>query len=145
MAGTVARHAPESWTGMARNWWPAWAGIRNHDPMGLHEQRLAAAEIDRPKAVLGVAEEGEPRGTARAGPVVFGEHPPDDVLVDIETESVRKLLRDAPAAEARIALFHRDDGGHELGRRALGAREAAPLRQEQQPVLAFHECAVKRQ
>jgi hypothetical protein len=24
----VARHGPESWPGMLRNWWPAWTGIR---------------------------------------------------------------------------------------------------------------------
>ena len=25
--GMVARHGPESWPGMLRNWWPAWSGI----------------------------------------------------------------------------------------------------------------------
>src|ERR1700683_3440264 len=29
--GTVARHGPESWPGMLRNWWPAWTGIRSNN------------------------------------------------------------------------------------------------------------------
>jgi hypothetical protein len=77
---------------------------------------------------------------------VFGEHAPDDVLVVLEPETVRKPLRDAAAAEAGIALFHRENDGHELRGRALGplgAGSAAPFRREQAPVLAFHECAMK--
>ena len=27
----VARHGPESWPGMLRNWWPAWTGIRSQE------------------------------------------------------------------------------------------------------------------
>ena len=76
---------------------------------------------------------------------MLGEHAPDDVLVEVDAEGVGELLSDSPAAEAGIALLHREDGGNELRRRAFRARNTAPLRREQQLVLALHESPVKRQ
>src|ERR1700733_1459543 len=52
--GMVARHGPESWPGMLRNWWPAWTGIRRQEPNqmkliadSLTEQLLANGRAQR--------------------------------------------------------------------------------------------------
>jgi hypothetical protein len=59
---------------------------------------------------------------------MLGQDAADDIFVEIDIEGKRDLLRDAPAAEARISSFHLDDGGDQLGRRSLGPRLASSLR-----------------
>jgi hypothetical protein len=52
--GMVARHGPESWPGMLRNWWPAWTGIRN---LGLGCPELgyvSLAELSTVRGKLGL-------------------------------------------------------------------------------------------
>lgn len=43
MTGTVARHASECWTGMVRNRWPAWTGIRTLGEIMPPNQTVPAA------------------------------------------------------------------------------------------------------
>ncbi len=42
--GTVARHGPECWPDMLRNWWPAWPGIRNEEEERLEQERRERRE-----------------------------------------------------------------------------------------------------
>ena len=83
--------------------------IHHHqNPMRSQDSGLAAKQIATPQAVLGVAEEGEPGGTSdiRFRPVMIGQDPANDVLVDPVLEQtqttiyiprqIRGLLKDPP-------------------------------------------------
>src|ERR1700704_884836 len=54
------------------------------------------------------AQPGRAIGSCR-GPIVFREHPADDVFVVIDAKGVRNLLCDAGTAKARVAAFDLDD------------------------------------
>lgn len=60
----------------------------NQYPMGLEDKRLAAKQVHALETVLCVAENGQPGWATRArfGAVVPGQHPANDVLVDLDTE-----------------------------------------------------------
>jgi len=76
---------------------------------------------------------------------VFGEHAPNDILVDLDPEDPSDLLGDAHAAEVRIATFQRDDGGDEFRGRALWAGFAARQGRggEEPAVLGLYQCRVE--
>jgi len=96
--------------------------------MTVQEDRFVAEEVDTPEAVLRLGDEGQPGRAGAAGvawAVVFGEHAPNDVLVDLDPEGPSDLLGDAHAAKVRIAPLQRDDGGDEFRGRTLGAGFAA--------------------
>ena len=96
----------------------------HHDPVTAQENRFAAEEIDAPEAILGVADESQPRWTrvtGVAGSVVSGKDAADDILVDLDAEGMSDLLSDSHAAETRIAPLHFDDGRDELGRLSFRA------------------------
>ena len=50
-----------------------------------------------------------------------------DILVDLDTEGIRDLLRDFETPEPRIAAFHLDHGGNELCGGSLGPRFCTAL------------------
>jgi len=77
--------------------------------------------------------------------VVFREHAPNDVLVDLDPEGPSDLLGDAHAAKVRIATLQRDDGGDEFRGQALWAGLAARRRRggEEPAVLALYQCCVE--
>jgi len=95
-----------------------------------------------------VGDEGQPGRAGGAGvawPVVFGEHAPNDILVELDPEDPSDLLGDAHAAKVRIAAFQRDDGGDEFRGRALWAGFAAWRERggEEPAVLGLYQCRVE--
>jgi len=108
------------------------AGEYFHDQqhlMTVQEDRFAAEEVDAPKAILRLSDQGQPgrSGGARvAGTVVLGEDAPHDVLVDLNAKGVRDLQGDAHAAKLRVALLELDDGGDEFREWTLGAGHETP-------------------
>jgi len=71
------------------------------------------------------------------GPVVSGEHAPNDILVDLDAKGPSDLLGDAHAAKVRIAIRQRDDGGDEFRGRALWAGFAARRRRGGEEPVVF--------
>ena len=60
-----------------------------------------------------VSQDGASR-TRVARLIVFGEHPTNDIFVDLDAEGQSDLLGDAHAAEARIAPLQFNDRRDEL-------------------------------
>ncbi len=83
----------------------------HHDPVRSEDQRFAEEQIHTPEAVLGMVEEGQPRGSASAWirPLVLGQHTTNRVFVDLDPEDEGDLLSDSTATEARACLLHFDD------------------------------------
>src|SRR5262245_61634057 len=108
----------------------------HHDqhPVGPQDRRLAAKQVETPQTVLRVTEHGEPGRPSRVWlwPVPRGENAPHDILVDGDVERQTDLLRDAWTPPRRIALFHVDDGGHDVAARSPRAR-LLPYRGREQP------------
>jgi hypothetical protein len=94
------------------------AGELVHDdqhPMRPYRRRLTSEEIDAPKAILCVAQKGQPRGTGpiRIRPVVSGKDAANHVLVYLNSESQSDLLGDSGTTPCGITLLHLDDGFNE--------------------------------
>ena len=66
--------------------------------MGPQRDRFAPEQIDTPEAVLQVAQEGHPRWTTGVlfRPIVTGENPWNNILVDWDVESQGDLLSNSP-------------------------------------------------
>src|SRR5450631_191151 len=116
--------------------------------MTVQEDRFAAEEVDAPKAILRLSDQGQPgwSGSAGvAGTVVLGEDAPNDVLVDLNAKGERDLQGDAHAAKPRVALLELDDGGDEFRGWTFGAGFAARRRRggEEPAVLPFHQGLVE--
>lgn len=59
----------------------------NQDPVGLEENGLAPEQIDTPKAIFHMADEGEPRGPISwLWTIVLGKDTPHDIFVDIDAK-----------------------------------------------------------
>ena len=55
----------------------------DEDPMGFESERFTPEEINAPRAVLYVANEGQPCGSiVTLWPVVGGEDPSDDIFIE---------------------------------------------------------------
>ncbi len=79
------------------------AGVLIHDdqdPVRALGGRFAREQIDTPKAVLGLAQEGQPGWTVGVlfRPIVTGENPSNHVLVYWDVESQSDLLSDSRTA-----------------------------------------------
>ena len=96
----------------------------HHDeyPVRLQHDGFTAKEINAPKAILYVTKEGQPRraSDSRRRSIVFGEHPADHVLVDLDAEGPRNDERDLRTTEPWIALLELDDRSDKLGDGPLG-------------------------
>ncbi len=104
--------------------------IHHHQhPISTQGGGLAAKQIAAPQAVLGVAEKGEPGGTARIQfrPVMNAQDTANHVLVDFNSKGQGHLLSDARAAPAWIPSFHFQDGYNEFFGRSLRSGSAAAL------------------
>src|SRR4030095_13701606 len=86
------------------------------DPVSPQPGRFAPEQIDTPEAVLQVAQEGQPGGTTGIlfGPIVTGENPSNNVLIDLDVKSQGNLLSDPWTAPAGIALLCLDNGFNEF-------------------------------
>ena len=96
----------------------------HQNPMAAKKDRLAAKQIHAPEAVLGLRDEGEPRGAPGAWmfrAVMSCEDPTDDILIDLHTECMRDLLSDALITESGIAKLHLEDGRDDFLSRSLRA------------------------
>jgi len=91
-----------------------------------------AKQIDAPQAVFICPIKLKPRTDigSRFGSIVFRQHPADNVFVDIDAESVRKLLCDAGTANTGVAAFELDDRVDEFPSTVLraGAADDLPTR-----------------
>jgi len=79
----------------------------HHNPVALEQNRLTAGEVDAPKAVSGLPDDGEPRGAIAAWrrSVVPDEYAPDHIFVDREAEGTGDLLGNLTSAPARVSPF----------------------------------------
>jgi hypothetical protein len=70
----------------------------DQDPVGPQRGRFAPEKIDTPEAVLQVAQEGQPRWATGVlfRPIVTGENPSNNILVDWDVESQGDLLSNSP-------------------------------------------------
>ena len=75
------------------------------------------------------------------GPIVFREHPADDVFVDIDAKGVRNLLCDAGTANTGIATFELDDRIDEFLRWSFWTGAPMISRREEPPIFALLERA----
>ena len=76
----------------------------HHDPMTTQKWRFTTKEKESPEIILEVPEERKPRWSVLASrPLVFGNGPSDEILVDVDAEREGDLLRDALAVESRIS------------------------------------------
>ena len=126
------------------------AGEWVHDdqhPMRPYRRRLTSEEIDAPKAVLCVAQKGQPRGTGpiRIRPVVSGKDTANHVLVDLNSESQSDLLGDSGTTPGGIALLHLDHRFNQIFARSFWAGFASAFRGEQQTVLTILHGLVETQ
>jgi len=79
----------------------------DHHPETLQQDGLASKQIDAPQAVACFSNNGEPRRafSSRLWERVAGKNPAHHVLVDLQPEGERNLLRDARATGgSRAAL-----------------------------------------
>ena len=83
-------------------------------------------------------EPGRAIGTG-IGAKKLGKHAPNNVLVNLDTESQGKLLRNSATAPACIAFFDFNDCLDEFRRRSLGPRFSASFRRKQASILTFHQ------
>jgi hypothetical protein len=85
---------------------PAAVVLPSEHPATAQEDEFAAEQVNAPEAVADVAGECEPGwaiGSAVGWSVVLCEHATHDIFVDVDTERMRDLLRDAHTAELEIA------------------------------------------
>ena len=78
----------------------------HQNPVTMQEDRFASEQVDAPEAILELPHECQPGGSIGSGlawPVVLGEHPAHDILVDLDAEGVGDLLGDTDTAELGIA------------------------------------------
>jgi len=83
---------------------------------------FAPEQINTPQAVFHVPDERQPSRAAgsRLGSIVFGEHPADHVLVDLDAEGSPDDERNLRTAEPWIALLELDDHPDEFWRWPFG-------------------------
>jgi hypothetical protein len=86
------------------------------DPMGSQGSRFTPEQIETPEAVLQVSNEGQPGWTTgtRFGPIMTGENPSHNVLIDLDIESQGNQLSNPRTASAGIALLCLNDGLNEF-------------------------------
>ena len=86
-----------------------------------------------------MSDEAQPGRTIGScfGPIVFREHPADDVFVDIDAKGVRNLLCDAGTANTEVTALELDDRVDEFLRRSLRAGAPMTSRREKPPIFAF--------
>jgi hypothetical protein len=68
--------------------------VHDHEyPIAPEHDRLAAKQVHAPEAILGVADERQPRGSAaaRRRPIVFRQDAVHHVPVDIDSERLRMM------------------------------------------------------
>jgi hypothetical protein len=75
---------------------------------------------------------------------VLSEDATHDVLVDLDAERMSKLLRNARASEARIAMLHFEDRCDEFLRGPAGPGPLTDSGREQQSVFSLDQRPVKR-
>ena len=94
----------------------------HHHPVALQQDRFAAKQVHAPKTVLAVRDEAQLGRAAGAWRrlVVLCQYAARDVFVDVDTERMSDLLRDAHTAELGITALHFDDRRYECHGRALG-------------------------
>ena len=107
--------------------------------------RFALEQIQAPKAVFVMTDEGEPGGPAaiRRRMVVAGQNPADHILINRYIEGECDLLRIAWVAPTRITPLHFDDSLDELFLRSLRAGSASPFGQEQKAIFPLDQRAVE--
>jgi hypothetical protein len=115
--------------------------------MRPYRRRLTAEEIDAPKAVFCVAQEGQPRGAGplRVRPEMSGKDAANHVLVDLNSESQCDLLGYSGTAAGRIVLLHLDHRFNQIIARSFWTRLAAAFRGEQETVLTILDGMVEIQ
>ncbi len=92
------------------------------DPVGLEEHEFTLEQIDAPKAVFHMPDEGELGGAApRIWPIFLGENAPHNILIDIDAKGPGNLLRDLGTAEPGVAVFYIQNELNKLWRRPLGS------------------------
>jgi hypothetical protein len=70
--------------------------------------------------------------------VMLSQYAADDILVDLEVEDQRNLLRDPPAAEAGVTPFDLNDCRNEFRSGTSGSGFSATLGCKQEPVFSLH-------
>ena len=83
---------------------------------------FTAKQINAPQAIFHVPDERQPRRAtgSRLRSIVFGEHPADHVLVDLDAEGPPDDERNLRTAEPWIALLELDDHPDEFLRWPFG-------------------------
>jgi hypothetical protein len=77
------------------------------DPVRFEHHGFAPEQINAPKTVFHMTDEGEPGGPILGiWPIFPGENAPYDILIDIDAKGPYDLLRDPGGAEPGIPLFH---------------------------------------
>ncbi len=118
----------------------------DEDPVGLEEHGFTPEQIDAPKAVLYMSDEGEPGGAIPGiWPIMLGEDTSHNVLVDIDAKSPCDLLCDPGAAKPGIPAFHLQNELDKLKGWSLGARLSASSGGVEEPVFSLPEYLVKLQ
>lgn len=81
--------------------------------MGLQPNGFAAKPVNAPEAILGMANEGEPRWAVvctRVRMIMRVKDSPHDILINLNAEGIGDLLGDPRTAETWVTSFHLDDG-----------------------------------
>src|SRR5499427_3734777 len=121
----------------------------HHDehPIGPQDRRLASKQVETPQTVLRMTEHREPRRPRRVWlwPVSRGENAAHDILVDGNLERQSDLLRDAWTLPRRIALFHVNDGSHQVAAWSPRARLLPDRGREQQAIFPGLQRSMKAQ
>ena len=102
----------------------------DEDPMRPQHDGFAPEQINTPQAVFHVPDERQPRRAtgSRLRSIVFGEHPADHILVDLDAEGPPDDERNLRATEPWIALLEFKDHANEVLRWPFGAWRALPAR-----------------
>jgi hypothetical protein len=119
----------------------------DQDPVGPPSGRFAPEQIDTPEAVLQVSNEGQPGWTTGAlfRPIVTGQNPSDNVLVDWDVKSQGNLLSNSRTAPAGIALLCLDNGFNESFGGTFWAGPPFALWWEEQAILSGFQSLVEAQ
>ena len=118
----------------------------NQDPVGLEENGLAPEQIDTPKAIFHMADEGEPRGPISwLWTIVLGKDTPHDIFVDIDAKGPCDLLRDSGTAEPGIVALYLPNQLDEIGARSLGTGLASSFGGIEEAVFSSFESPMESQ
>jgi hypothetical protein len=111
----------------------------DHDRIGLKEDGFSREEVHAPKAVFGMAEEGEPGRTVRVGSrfEVMDKNPSDDIGFKVDVESVGDLLGDSGTSTSRITSLEFNNSCDDLSARVFRSWLPSFLRREQQFIFLF--------